>query len=371
MKIAFYAPMKSPNHAVPSGDRLMARLLMTALGRIGSDVRLASELRTHFREPDQRRLREFKAKAAREAETFLAASSVPGAWCPDLWFTYHPYYKSPDWIGPAVARELGIPYVTAEASYSQRRASGDWAEWTLDVVDALRAAAVNICLTERDRVGFALLEPPVVIEMMPPFIDVARFRHDVPARANERGGPCRLVTVAMMRPGDKLESYRLLADALAGLGDRDWCLEIVGDGPERMAVEALFAGFPPGQVTLHGQLDANAVAGLLPNCDVFVWPGLGEGFGLAYLEAQAAGLPIAAVDTAGVGAVVAGGRTGVLAPQTTSMSFAKVVASLIDDTDLRRRLALAARRFVIEERSLESATDRLRRIFETHGFMRT
>ena len=41
MKIAFYAPLKSPNHPVPSGDRLMARLLMMAitLARMGRSMK--------------------------------------------------------------------------------------------------------------------------------------------------------------------------------------------------------------------------------------------------------------------------------------------------------------------------------------------
>jgi hypothetical protein len=45
MRIAFYAPMKPPDHPVPSGDRRMSRLLIAALGRAGHEVELASRLR--------------------------------------------------------------------------------------------------------------------------------------------------------------------------------------------------------------------------------------------------------------------------------------------------------------------------------------
>ena len=45
MRVAFYAPLKPPDHAVPSGDRRMARLLMAALERAGHRVILASRLR--------------------------------------------------------------------------------------------------------------------------------------------------------------------------------------------------------------------------------------------------------------------------------------------------------------------------------------
>ena len=47
---------------------------------------------------------------------------------PDLWFTYHPYYKAPDLIGPELASAFAVPYVTAEASYSRRRNAGLWAD---------------------------------------------------------------------------------------------------------------------------------------------------------------------------------------------------------------------------------------------------
>src|SRR3990172_8095375 len=46
MRIAFYAPLKPPDHPVPSGDRRMARLLMTALRHAGHEVDLASRLRS-------------------------------------------------------------------------------------------------------------------------------------------------------------------------------------------------------------------------------------------------------------------------------------------------------------------------------------
>ncbi len=52
MRIAFYAPMKSPHHPVPSGDRLMARLLIRALEMAGHSVELLSEFRIHAGTPE-------------------------------------------------------------------------------------------------------------------------------------------------------------------------------------------------------------------------------------------------------------------------------------------------------------------------------
>src|SRR3546814_20999217 len=66
---------------------------------------------------------------------------LPARQRPQLWFTYHLYYKAPDWIGPKVARALRIPYVVVEASVAYKRASGPWAASHRAVLDALGQAA--------------------------------------------------------------------------------------------------------------------------------------------------------------------------------------------------------------------------------------
>jgi len=209
MKIAFYSPLKAPNHPVPSGDRLMARLLMQAMA--------------------------------------MGSHELHGA--PDLWFCYHPYYKAPDLLGPELASRFNISYVTAEASYSPKRNAMGWQAVQDGLLSSLNEAAVNICFTERDREGLAQASPGLQWAMLPPFIDPAPFLKVVPQPKRTR-----LITVAMMRAGDKLESYRALSSALALLPqDLDWTLEIVGDGPEREAVQAMFSGFPENRLVWHGQ----------------------------------------------------------------------------------------------------------------------
>ena len=110
--------------------------------------------------------------------------------------------------------------------------------------------------------------------------------------------PRRIVTVAMMRPGDKLESYRMLARALERIASI--ChgrSPIVGDGPCRHEVVR-------GIRAARSRRASNGWAsGSRPTCRdsmaaarIYAWPGYGEAYGLAYLEAQAAGLPVVAQD---------------------------------------------------------------------------
>ncbi len=53
MRIAFYAPLKAPSHPVPSGDRRMAKLLISALEQAGHRVGVASDFRSFEGAGDQ------------------------------------------------------------------------------------------------------------------------------------------------------------------------------------------------------------------------------------------------------------------------------------------------------------------------------
>lgn len=352
MRIAFYAPLKPPDHPVPSGDRQMARLLMAALRHGGHTVELASRFRSHRKEPSGEDA--LFGEATHEVERLTGAWTSDGA--PDLWFCYHNYYKAPDLVGPPLCRAFGVPYVTAEASYASRRNEGAWAGRQALVRGAVQLARLNICFTARDREGLAQIVPVDRLAHLPPFIDVSGFSQ---AANHSATRPPRLVTVAMMRPGDKMESYAMLAEALSRLTGRDWTLSIVGDGPSREAVGAAFAGLPRERIAWLGEAAPEAVPEILAGCDLLVWPGFGEAFGLAYLEAQAAGLPVVAQDTAGVPEVVQEGVTGLLTPQGDVDVFAAAIDALLADPARRAEMGAAARRFVHKERSTDGAAARL------------
>ena len=352
MKVAFYSPIKPPDHPVPSGDRLMARLLIRALELGGAGVDVVSTVRSFRREPPQEGLAELRAEA--RAETARIAERWRRDGVPDLFVTYHPYYKAPDLIGPDLAHRFSIPYVTVEASYSRRRNESGWREMQAFVAESIEAAAVNVSMTERDREGLLGNFPALPSALLPPFLDVAPFVSLAPTP--ETG---RLVTVAMMRPGDKFDSFRMLAEALALIDHAGWTLSIIGDGPARPEVEALFSGFDNERIAWLGQLDQDRIAEQLARANIYVWPGCGEAYGLAYLEAQAAGLPVVAQAISGVPAVVIDGRTGLLTPAGDISAYAAAMRGLLLDSGERLRLARGARDFVEGERSLPSASRRL------------
>lgn len=364
MRIAFYAPLKAPDHPVPSGDRAMARLLLAALRAGGHAAAVVSTFRCFLPVPDPGRMRAREAEAGREAGRLAAQFDAAGA--PDLWFTYHAYYKAPDLLGPRLAARFGLPYALAEATHAGKRAAGPWADWHAANAAAIRAADRHLCFTPRDAAGLAGLVAPERIVPLPPFIDAGPFGAALrpapptpPRGASSRasgGGPVELVAVAMMRAGDKMRSYALLAEALANLPPApDWRLTVVGDGPERPAVAALFAGLPADRIAWAGECDAAGVAAILARSDLYVWPGVGEAYGVAYLEAAAAGLPVLAMEFGGIGSVVTDGATGLLVAEGDVAAYAAALARLLAEPATRDRLGAAGRRMVLEERTVARA----------------
>lgn len=372
MRIAFYAPLKSPTHGVPSGDRRVAGLLMQALAAAGHRVELASTFRSYDREGDPAR------QAALREQGLALAARLAAQWRegpeearPALWFTYHLYYKAPDWLGPAVSRALGIPYVVAEASDAPKRAGGPWHLNHEGARAAVAVADLLLCPTRDDLAGLlALGLAPGKVVHFPPFLDAATFPSASEARPVQRAalaarhglpaGVPWIAVAAMMRPGDKAASYRALSLALAELRDLDWRLLVAGDGEARGDIEQGLQAAVPGRTAFLGALGQEEVAMLYTACDLCAWPAVNEAYGMAMLEAQAAGLPVLSSATRGVPDVVEDGRTGLLAPAGDVPAFAALLRTLIQDRALRERLGRSAAIFARGERSLEAAAARMR-----------
>jgi glycosyltransferase involved in cell wall biosynthesis len=360
--IAFYAPLKSPHHPSPSGDRTMARLLMQALEAAGFAPALASECRALDLRGDPALQEKLLAETAREVSRLVATfSGLPSGDRPRLWFTYHLYYKAPDLIGPAVSQALDIPYVVAEGSRAAKRARGPWAAFHEIAEKALDRAETIFVMSDPDLAALAAAAPDGQnLVRLPPFLDGSRLAASAaPPERHHR--TARLITVAMMRPGDKLASYRLLAAALQRILERDWTLDIIGDGPARAEVEECFARFGD-RVRFHGEIGADEIlASHFERSDLFVWPAVNEAYGMALLEAQALGCPVVAGAYGGVASVVRAGETGLLVAPGDVDAFAEGIRALLDDRVRRLDMARAAASFVHRERNISAAAEVLRR----------
>ena len=376
MRIGFYAPLKPPDHPAPSGDRRIARLFMAALRGLGHNVMLLSELRAYNRDGD--RQQEAAIAAAAEAETARLLSQ----WRdhpdtrPDLLFTYHVYHKAADYLAPAIKAAIGLPYVIAEPSVAPKRKDGPWAAGYAQAGRAIAAADALLAITTLDRGCLGTFAAQGRVIPFPPFLETGLFMTAAAQRDDHRrslaakhGLPLDrpwLLAVGMMRSGDKLASFRRLAETMPLAMDMPWQLLLVGDGPERPAVEAAFR--PLGnRVAFLGQLEAGPLSALYAASDLYVWPAINEAYGMALLEAQAAGLPILSVQTRGVPDIVRHGETGWLTADDHPVTMAAGLHRLLGDRPFLHGLAQAGPRHVAANHAMPAAQMRLSAVFDRLG----
>ncbi|MBK7863687.1 MAG: N-acetyl-alpha-D-glucosaminyl L-malate synthase BshA [Archangiaceae bacterium] len=165
------------------------------------------------------------------------------------------------------------------------------------------------------------------------FVDTAHFTPGKPTRTLLHGSNFR----PLKRVGDVVRIFERV------LKQVDARLVMVGDGPERAAVEAQAKGLP---VTFVGeQAD---VAPLLREGAVFLFPSETESFGLAALEALACGVPVIASRTGGLPELIDDGVNGWLRPVGDVDGMAGRAVALLTDPDLHTRMSAAARESALQ-----------------------
>ena len=127
----------------------------------------------------------------------------------------------------------------------------------------------------------------------------------------------------------------------------DALLAVAGDGPEREALAALAAQLGVSErVRWLGLLPHPDVFRFLRAVDAFAMPSRYEGFGLAAVEAMAAGLPVVASKVDGLEEVVDHGCTGFLVPTEESEPLSRAIVNLLSDPARARPMGLAGRKRV-------------------------
>jgi len=186
-----------------------------------------------------------------------------------------------------------------------------------------------------------------------------------PARADGVEGSLRVACVARF---EEVKGHRFLVHACRLLVDRgvDVRLDLAGDGPLRMEIEALVVELGlAGRVRVHGPVARDRVKEILDAADVAVlasYPtrsGKREGIPVALMEAMMSGLPVVASGLSGIPELVDHGETGFLVPPGDPWSLAQRLEALARDPELRRRLGAAARRKVLEEFDVHEGARRL------------
>ncbi|MGA7923207.1 MAG: glycosyltransferase family 4 protein [Thermoplasmata archaeon] len=205
------------------------------------------------------------------------------------------------------------------------------------------------------------------IAIIPSSVDVQRFRPDVDGREirHRLGFDDKRVLAFTGRlvPHKGVDS---LLRAMVGLPP-DVALLVIGRGSRLPELRALARRLNLlGRVQFASDVSDDELPAYLRAADIFVFPSQNrlEGFGLAVVEAMAAGLPVVITDMPGVREVIEPGVEGVLVEPLIASDLTDRVRELLDDPERRRKMGERARQRAEERYALATVARSLLNLYE-------
>lgn len=254
----------------------------------------------------------------------------------------------------------GTPgFYRREPYRSAARLAGRFCCATIAISDHVRRFLMSLKLAAPDRIA-----------VVPYGIDASRWNLAEEDRARTRSqlgvaeGEVAIGIAARLIPG---KGHELLLDAHR-TASRDFPslrLLIAGDGPLRSGLERQASALANQTVSFLGYLPD--MRDFMNACDVLAFPtepALGEGFGLAALEAMAAGRPVVATSTASLPEVVSDAETGFLVHPGAADELAARLLQLAQDERLRRELGRRGRERADALFSVETMVQRTIAVYE-------
>ncbi|MBW2659093.1 MAG: glycosyltransferase family 4 protein [Deltaproteobacteria bacterium] len=339
MDIAYYMPFKPMGHQNPSGDLVTGTELFDHLAEQNHTIKLASRLRCrwiYYRPGIWFQYFWEKRRIIKRCRTQR----------PDLWISYHSYYKAPDILGSSCSKTLKIPYVIFQGIYSTKRKKKlTTLPGFLLNRKVLLSADLVITNKKKDLKNLRRILPEERVVYIAPGINPDNFIFSAESREQLRqkwNSPDEMIilTAAMFRPGVKTEGIKQVISSCAQLAStgRDFCLWICGDGACRKELRKTADKLLPGKVRFLGKIPRNEMYRYYSAADIFAFPGIEESLGLVYLEAQSCRLPVVACSDWGGGEAVIHNRTGLLSPATEPSAFTRDIDNLLSDKTLRNNL---------------------------------
>lgn len=139
-------------------------------------------------------------------------------------------------------------------------------------------------------------------------------------------------------------------------------LIIAGEGPEREKLENLIEEMKiKNNVTMLGFKEN--IAPLLRKIDVYIHPSVNEPFGIAILEAMAAGKCVIASSVEGVPEIITEGENGLLVPATDVESLAQAISTALDNLSQTKRMGQSGRKKVEDTFSIEKTVENYQNLY--------
>ena len=280
---------------------------------------------------------------------------------------------------PCPAAGLGIPYVIGPVGGSLENPPGfadETSAWyvRLRALDRLRLRRDPLLRRTYSGADCVLGIAPYVREMLAG-LDIRRF--DIMSETGLAGlpalddRPVRNDRVRLLYVG-RLVRTKGLRDAIRALArlstSTPVTFDVVGDGPDRPACEALVAEFGLGDaVCFHGRQPRERVAGFYRDADIFVFPSYREPGGNVVFESMGYGLPLVVSDLGGPGSFVddeCAIRVHPESPDQYANDLAAAITRLVDDPRLRARMGSAARKRVAETGLWDRKVEQLEALYD-------
>ncbi len=368
MRICFYAPFKPLDHPNPSGDLIIATGLHDFLVAQGHQVLIASNLRTRWIYLNPIRfIKLFKER--RDTSERLRK------FFPDLWISYHCYYKAPDLLGPGLCKKFNIPYCIFQGIYStkQRRRLKAKIGFYLNRHSLLQADQL-FSNRKVDLENLQRIIPPEKLAYIKPGIFPKSFCFDQTERKNMHRAwqideePV-ILTAAMFRPDVKTEGLAWMIKSLAKLAQKSvpFKLIIAGDGSERETLMKLADQYLPNRVIFTGRIARENMYRFYSGGDLFAFPGIRESLGMVYLEAQSCGLPVVAFDNGGIPEIVDQDKTAFLTNPFDEDSFCLHIKLLLQDKRQRTIMGAAAAKHIRQNHDLQANYLEFEHILMSHA----
>ena len=223
--------------------------------------------------------------------------------------------------------------------------------------EKIKCASFIFCISKYTKSQLMLISDPRYwnkIELCPLGVDVNIFKPKHPAK---RASPFHAIYVSRLVPG---KGHDILLAAMNRLQGRSLRLCLVGDGPERSRLEKSVKDQGLTKcVVFEGAINQDRIRELYAASDLFVHPSFAEGLPVVLMEAMAMEIPCIATAITGVPELIQDRENGILVPPADENALAKAIAELIDEVGLRRRLAAAGRRRILQAFNLDLNLDRL------------
>jgi glycosyltransferase involved in cell wall biosynthesis len=328
-RLAFAVP---GDLATPTGGYAYDRHIVAELGRLGWHVDVL-DLGDTFPRPSAAEL------AGARAQLLAVADDVP------IVIDGLAYGVMPEIARAVASRHPLIALVHHPLAFETGLSPSDAARFHASERAALACASAVIASS------------PSTARLLASEFDVAPDKISVVVPGTEPRPPARGSggrTVALLAVGSLVprKGYDILIDALAEIAGLDWRLAIAGDRTRDPATAAAIDGEIERRglaerIAILGAVDAERLAVLYDEADLFVLASRFEGYGMAFAEALAHGLPLVGTTAGAIPDTVPEGA-GMLVPPDDARALAQALRELIENDDARRTLAAGARRAALQ-----------------------